>query len=71
MMPLAARLLSRLRARGVDVAAALVTHRMPLTSGARAYDVFAARTPGCVKVVLDCRADGADGAREVEARTFE
>jgi threonine dehydrogenase-like Zn-dependent dehydrogenase len=47
MMPLAARLLSRLRARGVDVAAALVTHRLPLQSGAQAYEVFAARTPGC------------------------
>ena len=54
MLPQAARLLARLRARGVNIASTLITHRLPLSSGAEAYALFSTRAPGCVKVVLDC-----------------
>ena len=53
-MPLAARVLLRLKARGVDVAAQLVTHRVPLGEAVGMYARFAAREEGVGKVVLMC-----------------
>ena len=53
-MPLAARVLLRLKARGVDVAAQLVTHRVPLGEAVAMYARFAAREEGVGKVVLEC-----------------
>jgi threonine dehydrogenase-like Zn-dependent dehydrogenase len=31
----------------------VVTHRMPLSEAAHAYDIFRAKQEGCIKVVLD------------------
>ena len=45
------RLLPLLRTRARD-AVAIVTHRMPLADGAGAYELFAQRRDGCVKVLL-------------------
>lgn len=58
LMPASAVLLGRLKARGVDVAGAIITHRMRLEDGLLAYDIFSARRDGCTKVVLDCSGAG-------------
>jgi threonine dehydrogenase-like Zn-dependent dehydrogenase len=48
------RLLPLLR-RQTSATARLITHRLPLSEAAGAYDLFARRRGGCVKVVLDPR----------------
>lgn len=42
----------------------LVTHRVPLESAPEAYEMFQKKTDGCIKVVLDPRNSGSNGARE-------
>jgi threonine dehydrogenase-like Zn-dependent dehydrogenase len=54
LMPASVALLGRLKARGVDVAGAVVSHRLTLEEGVHAYDLFSGRREGCTKVVLDC-----------------
>lgn len=41
-----------LAARRTQELSALISHRLPLTDGVRAYDMFARRLDGCTKVVL-------------------
>ena len=41
-----------LAARRAQELSALISHRLPLTDGVRAYDMFARRLDGCTKVVL-------------------
>jgi len=48
---LAEPLLSRVRDRSLD-ASALITHRMSLEEGARAYELFDKKEDGCIKLVL-------------------
>lgn len=47
----APRLLDVVRRRSDDLAS-IVSHRLPLADGVRGYELFAARTAGCTKVVL-------------------
>jgi S-(hydroxymethyl)glutathione dehydrogenase/alcohol dehydrogenase len=44
-------LLPLIRAGTLDPTA-LITHRLPLSDGSRAYQLFAARQDGCVKIAL-------------------
>jgi len=53
IMPLASVILRRLRARGVDVAAEVVTHRIGIEDAVDAYRNFASRAPGWGKVVIE------------------
>ena len=47
----AERLLEVVRRRS-DELATIVSHPMPLSEGVRGYEMFAARSAGCTKVVL-------------------
>lgn len=47
-------LLSRIRRGEIDPVFP-ITHRLPLDEAPRGYRMFAAKTEGCVKVVLECR----------------
>jgi threonine dehydrogenase-like Zn-dependent dehydrogenase len=47
-----APLLDYVRQRRIDPSF-VVTHRLPLTEAAHAYDIFRAKEDGCIKVVLD------------------
>jgi threonine dehydrogenase-like Zn-dependent dehydrogenase len=46
-----ARLLALVRSGKHDLAQ-LISHRLPLADGPRAYDLFDRRAEGCTKVVL-------------------
>ncbi|MBL9209146.1 MAG: glutathione-dependent formaldehyde dehydrogenase, partial [Opitutaceae bacterium] len=45
-------LLERVEKKQIDPSC-IITHRVPLTQAAEAYAMFAEKTDGCIKVVLD------------------
>lgn len=50
------KLLPIVQAKGTDWTR-VITHRLPLREGVRGYTMFDQKHDGCIKVVLDCKAE--------------